>query len=263
LILGRWLALGSAEHAGQRPVWSVGCDGWGRLGTAGDGSIGCVKSAWSRMSWADDHSPAPRRRSQTPRHPAVSVAWQPSLADVQASRGHAVPGVAAHGAQARGSAAAARSADSLVGGRMGCQQPLRPSAGRTVAVMQCVKCGGQLPREAVVGGEAVGGDSARRLIAASARGQSTAASPTKASTPRPSTGPGAVSGSRRGPVRRPRRSGLRAGSGGRPGCSLDRSAGFSPRARARSATRRAASPESLPWRDGQLVHQHGHQLVLR
>src|SRR3954447_1932369 len=37
-----------------------------RLGTAEDGSIGCVKSAYSAVSREDDRSPTPRRRGWAP-----------------------------------------------------------------------------------------------------------------------------------------------------------------------------------------------------
>ena len=41
---------------------------------------------------------------------------------------------------------------------MGGQEPPRPSAGCTAAVVHHVQCGGQLQRKAVVGGEPVGGE---------------------------------------------------------------------------------------------------------
>ena len=66
---------------------------------------------------------------------------------------------------------------------MGCQKSLRPSAGRTVAVIQCVNGGGQLQCEAVVGSEAVGGQLGPPADRGGGKGQSTPASPTKASTP--------------------------------------------------------------------------------
>ena len=57
------------------------------------------------------------------------------------------------------------------------RKPLRPSAGRAMAVIQGLKGGGQLERQAVTRGEAVGGKFGPPADRGVSEAQSTAASP--------------------------------------------------------------------------------------
>jgi hypothetical protein len=145
---------------------------------------------------------------------------------------------------------------------MRCQKPLPPSAGRTVAVIQLVKGGGQLECEAVVDSEAVGGQLAAPADRGGGKGTDPPPTRRRPALPRPANawcsvrvtataGPAvtAIRAPRR-PWPPPRRSQIvQQAPCDAPGRGQPR----------RKQHRPSRSQDVM----AQLVHQHGHQLVLR